>query len=112
MADWLLAPPVAMLLFLGLGSLAYRFGGRLAPRGHESPGKRQPYACGEDLGPERARLSYQRFFRLALLFVVVHMATLVVATLPNDLSTRMLALVYLGGVGVCLLVLISGEAEA
>ena len=112
MAEWLLAPPVALILFLGLGGLFYLFGGRLAPRGKETPGKRLPYACGEDLGPERARLSYQRFFRLALLFVVGHRATLGVATRPRDRGTRVLALVYLGGVGVCVLVLVSGEAEA
>lgn len=105
-ADWIASPPVALALFLALGVLGYRWVGRRSPRGSDSPGKRQPYACGEDLSPTEIRLSYRRFFRLALMFVVVHMATLVVAFLPRSLDVRLLATGYLLGIGVCVDILI------
>ena len=106
----LLSPPVAACIFLALAYGIYRLGGALSPPGEEHPGKCEPYACGEDLGQPESRLSYQRFFRLALVFVVVHMAALVVATLPLQFDARLLATVYLAGVGVCVDILVRGQA--
>ena len=100
-ASWLMNPLVGGLVFLGLAYGLYWLGGRLQATGQDSPGKHLPYACGEDLGLEESRFSYQRFFRLALMFVVVHMATLVVAFLPTALEDRVLATVYMLGVAVC-----------
>ena len=108
-ADWIASPPFAMIIFLALAAGLYWLGGRWAPRGQDSVGKYLPYACGEDLSPDETRLSYQRFYRLALMFVVVHMATLVVAMLPMTLDARLLATIYLLGVAVCVDVLVKGE---
>ena len=108
-SDWIASPPVAIALFLGVAAALHWLGGRWAPRGKDSPGKRLPYACGEDLTPGETQLSYKRFFRLALMFVVVHMGTLVAAMLPGELDARLLVTIYVVGVAVCVDVLVKGE---
>jgi len=107
--DMLLSPPVATCIFLALVYGLYRLGGTLAAKGEEHPGKHQPYACGEDLLPPEAQLSYHAFFQLALMFSLLHLATLVIATLPSGSVPHRVALVYLAGVGVSVLVLTKGE---
>lgn len=107
--DWLASPPVAFALFLGVAAALHWLGGRWAAPGEDSPDKYLPYACGEDLSLSETRLSYQRFFRLALMFALVHVAALVVALLPRELNTRLLATAYLLGVAVCVDVLARGE---
>jgi NADH:ubiquinone oxidoreductase subunit 3 (subunit A) len=136
MTIWLTHPLVVLLLCSGLGAGIYWLGGRLSPRAAnasaENPdandsdlerssldcedmgtldisAKTLPYACGEDFVTEEARLSYGRFFRLALMFVVVHMGALVLALLPRAPDTRLLATGYLLGVAVCVDVLVKGE---
>lgn len=101
MIEWVSSPVVAMGLYFLLALGLYGLGGRWRAKGEETEGKRLPYACGEDLFCDETRLSYQRFYRLALAFVVVHIGTLVVATLPRALGARLLATVYLLGVFVC-----------
>ena len=109
--DLLLSPPVAGGVFMALVWGLYRLGGTLAAKGEEHPGKRQPYACGEDLLPPEALLSYHVFFQLALMFALLHLATLVVSTLPSGGGGRSVALIYLLGIGVSVLVLTKREEE-
>jgi NADH:ubiquinone oxidoreductase subunit 3 (subunit A) len=108
-ADWLSNPVVALVLFGALVAGIHSLGRRWGAQGSDSYEKRQPYACGEDFVQPETRLSYQRFFRLALVFVVVHMAALVVATLPLEFDARLLATIYLLGVGVCVDILVRGQ---
>ena len=103
------SPPVATVIFLALAYGLYVLGGKLAARGKETPGKRQPYACGEELEPPQARLGYHAFFRLALMFGILHLAALVLSTLPQSTSSYRLATVYLVGIGVSVFVLAKGE---
>jgi hypothetical protein len=105
----LLSAPVAGCMFLALAYGLYRLSGRLAARGEEHPGKRQPYACGEDLLPPEAQLTYHAFFQLALMFGLLHLATVVVSTLPSGGGARPIALVYLAGIVVSVLVLTGGQ---
>ena len=105
-----LSPPIALCFFLVLAYGIYRAGGALSARGEEQPGKHQPYACGEDLLPPAAQLSYRAFFRLALVFAVLHLATLVVSTLPPGGGSGRLALAYLVGIGLSVFVLTDGGA--
>jgi len=104
-----LSPPIALCFFLALAYGIYRAGRGLSERGEKHPGKHQPYACGEDLLPPEAQLSYRAFFRLALVFAVLHLATLVVSTLPPGGGSRRLALAYLIGIGVSVFVLTDGD---
>ena len=105
----LLNPPVAVCIFLALVYGLYRLGGALAAKGEKHPGKHQPYACGEDLLPPEAQLAYQAFFQLALMFTLLHLATLVVSTLPPGGVSRRIALAYLLGIVVSVLVLTKGK---
>ena len=109
--DVLLSPPVATCIFLALVYGLYRLGGTLAARGEEHPGKYQPYACGEDLGPPRARLGYHAFFHLALLFGILHLAALVISTLPAGGASHRLAAAYLAGAAISVWVLTGGEGR-
>ena len=105
----LLSPPAAMCIFLALAYGLYRLGGALAAPGEEHPGKHQPYACGEDLLPPRAQLAYHAFFRLALMFAILHLATLVVSTLPPGGASHRIAVAYLVGIAISVFVLTKGE---
>ena len=103
------SPAVAAGVFALLVYGLYRLGGWVGARGRDDPGKHQPYACGEELPPPRAQLSYHAFFRLALMFGILHLATLVLSTLPFAFAPYRLAVLYLVGIGVSVLVLTKGE---
>jgi NADH:ubiquinone oxidoreductase subunit 3 (subunit A) len=107
--DVLLSPPVAGSIFLALVYTLYWLGGKLAAKGDAHPGKRQPYACGEDLLPPEAQLTYHAFFQLALMFALLHLAAVVISTLPTRGASHRVALVYLFGIIVSVLVLTKGE---
>ena len=109
MSELLSSPPVAACVFLAMVGGLYWLGGRLAARGEPDPGKHQPYACGEELTPSDAQLAYHAFFRLALMFGILHLAALVLSTLPQTTSSYRLASVYLVGIGVSVFVLAKGE---
>jgi len=108
MRELLLSPLGAMAIFLVLAGGLYRLGGILAAKGDEHPGKREPYACGEDMAPSQAKLAYHGFFRLALTFAVLHLATLVIATLPRGGASPLVAMAYITGIAVSVLVLTEG----
>lgn len=105
----LLSPPVALLLFLALSCGLYQLGGRLSQAGDDQPGKRRPYACGEDFLPAETRLKYEAFFQLALVFTVLHLAALVISTLPRQRSASYLGLSYLLAIGFSIFVLAKRE---
>lgn len=107
--DVLLSPPAAGCVFLVLAYGLYRLGGLLAAGGEEHADKHQPYACGEDLLPPEAQLTYQAFFQLALMFSLLHLATLVISTLPQGGTSRRVALVYLLGIVASVFVLMKDE---
>lgn len=111
MLDLLVSPPVAVVVFLGLGYVLYRLGGRVSAAGDESVEKRLPYTGGEELPPPERQLSYHAFFRLALMFGILHVAALVVSTLPGGIPTRRIALFYLVGIGVSVYVLTDSGDE-
>ncbi len=106
MRDILLSPPVVMLIYLGLGYGLYRLGRAWAAQGEDHPGKEEPYACGEDLRPGPIKLAYHSFFRLALMFSVLHLATLTVSTLPGRGVFQSVGLAYLIGIAICVFVLV------
>ena len=109
--DVMLGPPVAGLFFLTLVYGLYRLSGALAAKGDAHPGKHQPYACGEDLLPPEAQLTYHAFFQLALMFSLLHLATLVVSTLPPGGESHRIALAYLMGIAISVLVLTKARKE-
>lgn len=108
-SHWITNPALVFVVWLVAAAGLHWGSGKISMPGADTPDKDLPYACGEDIGLPDAQLSYRRFYRLALVFVVVHMATLVVALLPWSLETRVLATLYLVGVLVCVDVLVRGE---
>jgi NADH:ubiquinone oxidoreductase subunit 3 (subunit A) len=111
----LLSPPVTIVVFLLLAYGLYRLGGALAPEttsqleSDSHPDKHMTYTGGEELpSPTRNQLGYRAFYRLALLFVLLHVAALVLSTLPSDPASDRLAILYLVGVGIGVFVLTEG----
>ncbi len=79
----LLAPPLAFLVFLAIFYLIYFLAGRMAPKLSAVGGKLKSYACGEDIPGSKLQFGYRLFFFIALFFTMMHVAALVVATLPS-----------------------------
>ncbi len=101
-----LSPPLTLGVFLALAYGLYRLGGALAAHGVPHPDKHQPYTGGEDMLPPSRQMSYHAFFRLALMFALLHVAALVLSTLPAAMvASHRLAVLYVLGVGVSVLVL-------
>jgi NADH:ubiquinone oxidoreductase subunit 3 (subunit A) len=80
MADILLAPPVAFLLYLALGGLLLGLGRALAGPARPTALKASTYASGEEAGRGQASPGYQQFFRIALFFAMVHLGVLVLGS--------------------------------
>jgi len=96
----LVSPPMAFIVFLAIGYGIYRLGGAIAAPGRPQPGKRATYACGEDIPAQKVMPSYRAFFHLALLFAILHLAALVLATAPRGGAPAWQATLYLAGIGV------------
>ena len=105
MIRFLLCPPVAFIFFGLLLTLFYLWIQRHAAEGPDHPDKHLPYSGGQSLPPTEVRLSYEKFFRIALLFGIVHVAVLVLATLPLARGNAWLGLFYLAGISISALAL-------
>jgi len=90
----LLSPPVAFLIFLGFAGLVYAFGKALGPKLTKVGGKLATYACGEDIPGVKVQFGYRLFFFVALFFTIMHVAALVIATVPAG-RIALFALFYL-----------------
>lgn len=98
MDELLLTPPIAALVFLAVACGIYRLGARPGPS--DASDKYLPYTGGEQPLPLPLQQSYHAFFRLALLFSILHVATLVLSTLPRDLQQHRTVLIYLAGISI------------
>ena len=101
----LLSPPIAFVIFFFLLLVGYIFIQRHAASGIDHPDKHLPYSGGQRIPPLEVRLSYETFFRLGLLFGIVHVAVLVLATLPVSWATHRIGLLYLFGISISAIVL-------
>jgi len=102
----LLAPPIAFVLVLAASFLLFKLMGRLSYRpqvGNEANPK--PYACGEE-GQPLARPDYGQVFPFAFFFTILHVVALITTTVPDgSFATITMALVYIVGAVVGLVVL-------
>jgi NADH-quinone oxidoreductase subunit A len=80
--EFLISPPVAFVLFLAVAWLVYLVGKRMAPKMTRIGGKLTSYACGEDIPGTKVQFGYRLFFFIALFFTIMHVATLIIATVP------------------------------
>lgn len=93
MGQFLLYPPIAFLIFLLIGYLIYRLSRALGPRPTMAEGKLSAYACGEDIPGRKVQPGYH-LFHFAFFFTVLHVAALVIATVPSG-NIALLGIVYL-----------------
>jgi len=100
MDELLLTPPIVALVSLAVACGIYRLGARPGPKDGPPSDKYLPYTGGEQPLPLPSQQGYHAFFRLALLFGILHVATLVLSTLPRDLQQHRTALIYLAGISV------------
>jgi NADH-quinone oxidoreductase subunit A len=106
MIDVLVSPPIAFLIFLALFYLLYWLGSLMAPKLKNVGGKLTSYACGEDVPGVKVQFGYRLFFFIALFFTMMHVAALVVATLPAG-PIVIFGLCYLGMIFLSVLALIT-----
>jgi hypothetical protein len=100
-----LSPPFALAFYLFLLYLGYSLIQQHAAKGLDHPEKYLPYSGGQKIPPRVVRMSYKTFFRLGLLFGIVHVAVLVLATLPLGSAFLWIGLLYLVGVSISAVVL-------
>lgn len=67
------------------------------------------YSCGEDIGVPSFNLNYHQFFRLALLFGILHMVTLVITTIPAESNIQILPVIYLVSAGIGIYILLEHD---
>lgn len=102
----LLSPPIVFAVALGIGLLLYWLGRAMAPKTNMTPGKSAPYACGEDAPMAKAQVGYRLFYSLAIFFTVLHVAALVVTTLPSG-PFAVMGLVYLAIISLAVFALVT-----
>jgi len=104
MANLLLSPVFAFVIYGGLVAILSLGGRAVSMRGKISQAKTSSYASGEEYDAEPAAPGYRPFFVVALFFAVLHLGVLMLAT--SGLAP--VSLVYLGGLILALLALILG----
>lgn len=103
------SPPIVFIAFLLIGWLLLTGAKKIAARGEDSEGKHMHYSCGEDLDVPSFSLNYHQFFRLALLFGILHIVALVIASIPAEMNPRFLPELYLVSAGIGMYILLEHD---
>lgn len=74
----LMLPLVAALAML-LMAIIFIIGGKISQKGSKDPEKLAPYACGEDISFEEARINLEKFLIFALYFLIFDVITYIMA---------------------------------
>jgi NADH-quinone oxidoreductase subunit A len=103
----LLSPPIAFLIILGVTLLFAAALSKLSfkPKSH-GEGETKSYACGEDIPTNLMQPDYSQFFPFAFFFTVLHVVTLIIATVPIEtMESFSIAVIYIAGalVGMAIL---------
>ncbi len=106
--DILISPPVAFVLFLIAATLLFRLGRRMAPKLNNVGGKLTSYACGEDMPGTKIQFGYRLFFFVALFFTIMHVAALVIATVPAG-KIVLFAVLYLAVIFLSIMALVTRD---
>jgi NADH:ubiquinone oxidoreductase subunit 3 (subunit A) len=102
--DFILIPPIAFVIYLGLVVVLNRLGRVLAGPGKASDAKSSIYGSGEAGATVSAAPGYRPFFLIALFFAILHLSVLVVGSGGFTWITG----IYLVGIILALLALILG----
>ena len=106
--DILISPPIAFVLFAIIATLLFRLGRRMAPKSNAVGGKLTSYACGEDMPGTKIQFGYRLFFFVALFFTIMHVAALVIATVPSG-KIVLFAVLYLAVIFLSILALVTRD---
>ncbi len=107
-ANTILAPPIAFLVFLALGLLLDYAGSRLAIERTEDGGFRTTYTGGEEWPEDATFKPEYRLYHVAIGFTVLHIAVLLIATMPIEDAVLGLEAAVLGIVFVTFFALLRG----
>ena len=103
----ILTPPVAFIIVListillssALSRLSYK-----SKKGEES--STESYSCGEEVSTHLIQPDYGAFFPFAFFFTILHVVTLIVATVPVEtIESFSIAVIYIAGAITALFVL-------
>jgi NADH:ubiquinone oxidoreductase subunit 3 (subunit A) len=100
MRELLLSPPIAFIIVLATSLLMSYLSTPLSfKRKAGAPGaSTESYACGEDVPSPRVQPDYSQFFPFAFFFTILHVVTLMVATVPTaSAGSFTIAVIYLAG---------------
>lgn len=106
------SPPILFAIFISLGGLLLGVGKWISAKGTENPAKFIHYSCGEDLDPPQLELNYHVFFRLALLFGILHIVALAISTIPVKADIKIFPVIYVFGAVVSILILLEPDGHA
>jgi NADH-quinone oxidoreductase subunit A len=102
-----LTPPVVFIIVLGasLGLSAFLSSLSFKPK-TKSADCGKSYACGEDVATNLMQPDYTEFFPFAFFFTILHVVTLIIATVPvNTMQSLSIAVLYLLGAVVAMFIL-------
>jgi len=91
-----------------VAGLLYVLGRAMAPGLNRIPGKLSTYACGEDIPGVKVQFGYRLFYVFALFFTIMHVAALVIATIPGG-KVAYLGIIYLLLIFLAILALITRD---
>jgi NADH:ubiquinone oxidoreductase subunit 3 (subunit A) len=97
MNQFFYTPPIVFALFLGLFTLMYLGVSKYSAKGTDHPEKYLPYSSGQSLPAGEYIFSYKTFFRIGLLFVVLHVSALIISTFSSNRASLLFGVVYLIG---------------
>jgi NADH:ubiquinone oxidoreductase subunit 3 (subunit A) len=83
MIPWVLLPPFAFGIMLFVVLLLSSLMKKASFRGPQGIGADKAYSCGEDMAVNSYRPEYAQFFPFAFFFTIMHVAVLVLATVPE-----------------------------
>jgi hypothetical protein len=106
----LFLPPFILAFFIAAAFVIKKNGEKLAQdQTRANSPKFASYASGHDLKPIYTRLRYHSFFRIAWMFGLLHLGSLIVATILPSGFMLWIALGFIVSLGICIWIL-GGEA--
>ena len=107
----LVSPPFLFVVFILVGGLMLGAGKLISAKGTDNPAKFIHYSCGEDLDTPPLEMNYHAFFRLALLFGIMHIVALAISTMPVIMDIKILSIIYILGAAVSILILLERDGN-
>jgi len=112
MENILLSPPAVFLIILVLSFALAGASSALAYKRKGDDGSlSKAYACGEEVEKHRVQPDYSQFFPFAFFFTILHVVSLVIATVPTEnLGSFVTAVIYIFGTILGLTILFRRQA--